>query len=245
MSEPRRFRDRDTMLGAAFRAADDDAPPASAKKALLVALGASTVAATTTTKATVVSSAAARVASAFAKAAFATKTVIATTVIVATGATATVAVENETRTSAPVATLATPRTIASTSFRIAMAPPPVPTTMTTATPVAPSTAAVVAPPPPRPTAVAPKPRVQEEIAELESVRIALTLGRAHDALSSLERYRVKHPTGVMTEEARVLEIEALAKSGDGVRARELGAAFLRERSASPLAPRVRRVVDAR
>ena len=59
---------------------------------------------------------------------------------------------------------------------------------------------------------------------------------------TLEHYRARFPMGVMEEEARVLEIEALARAGQSARARELGGQFLASRPASPLAERVRRVV---
>lgn len=89
-----------------------------------------------------------------------------------------------------------------------------------------------------------EPTVAEEIADLDRARKELAAGQPAKAVAILERHRARFPNGVMDEEASVLLIEALARAGEAERARSLGKAFLAARPASPLAARVRRIVDA-
>lgn len=142
---------------------------------------------------------------------------------------------------APVALAASAPAIVATNVRPTVQAPPEPT------PSAPRTAAPI--PTPEPILDAPAPpakpasAVGEEITMLDEARREMTAGRSSNALAVLGRYNTRFPHGVMSEEARVLEIEALARSGQSARARELGASFIASHPSSPLVSRVRRAVD--
>lgn len=147
--------------------------------------------------------------------------------------------------SAPITlgTSAPPAIVATTVRPTAQASPPAPA----APPAAPRTAAPI--PTPEPVLDAPAPpakpasAVGDEITMLDEARREMNAGRSANALAVLGRYSTRFPHGVMSEEARVLEIEALARSGQSARARELGASFIASHPSSPLVSRVRRAVD--
>jgi outer membrane protein assembly factor BamD (BamD/ComL family) len=82
----------------------------------------------------------------------------------------------------------------------------------------------------------------DEIAALDVARRALASGDASGALKALDDYRHKFPRGAMSFEASVLNIEALAKSGNMDAARALGHKFLAQNPNSPHAERVRRLI---
>ena len=62
--------------------------------------------------------------------------------------------------------------------------------------------------------------------------------RPSKALSLLERYRARHPHGMLLPEALAMRIEAIDRGGEHARARALARAFLTEYPNSPLAQRV-------
>ncbi len=142
---------------------------------------------------------------------------------------------------APVALAANAPAVATNVRPTAQASPPAPAAPSaprTAPPI-PSEPVLDAPAPPAKPASA----VGEEITMLDEARREMNAGRSANALAVLGRYDTRFPHGVMSEEARVLEIEALARSGQRARARELGASFIASHPSSPLVSRVRRAVD--
>jgi hypothetical protein len=88
-------------------------------------------------------------------------------------------------------------------------------------------------------ATAPGPgALRDEIALIDGARNALAGGAPAQALALLERYRARHPHGMLLPEALAMRIEAIDRSGDHARARTLARAFLAEYPNSPLAQRV-------
>jgi outer membrane protein assembly factor BamD (BamD/ComL family) len=77
---------------------------------------------------------------------------------------------------------------------------------------------------------------------LDEVRAAIRGGNAGRALSLLDAFDREFPGPVLGNEARVLRIEALARSGDMATARRLGEQYLRETPNGPLSGRVRAIV---
>ena len=65
-------------------------------------------------------------------------------------------------------------------------------------------------------------------------------GRAAEALNTLHEYRKQFPAGTLEQEASVLEIEALAKTRQSDRARQLGEKFLAAHPRSPFESRISR-----
>ena len=65
-----------------------------------------------------------------------------------------------------------------------------------------------------------------------------------EALAELEAYRRKFSGGALAQEAEVLRIESLARSGRDDQARQAATAFLRAHPDSPLAARVQTVLAA-
>jgi len=80
--------------------------------------------------------------------------------------------------------------------------------------------------------------LRDEIALIDGARAALAAGSSSQALSLLERYRARHPHGMLLPEALALRIEAIDRAGDHARARVLASAFLAQYPHSPLARRV-------
>jgi hypothetical protein len=78
----------------------------------------------------------------------------------------------------------------------------------------------------------------DEIALIDGARAALAAGSPAQALSLLERYRARHPRGMLLPEALAMRIEALDRGGDHARARALARAFLADYPKSPLAQRI-------
>ncbi len=81
-----------------------------------------------------------------------------------------------------------------------------------------------------------------QVALIDEARSLLGAGDAKSALSSISRYRVTYPTGAFRQEAFLLELEALAASGQKTRAIALGRSFLERYPNSPHAERVGRVL---
>ena len=108
---------------------------------------------------------------------------------------------------------------------------------------------VVAPssPPPAPSAerdsATPPAAValRDEIALIDGARAALAAGSPAEALTLLDRYRARHPHGMLLPEALAMRIEAIDRSGDHARARALAHSFLAQHPHSPLAPRLVRL----
>jgi len=80
--------------------------------------------------------------------------------------------------------------------------------------------------------------LRDEIALIDGARAALAAGSSNQALSLLERYRARHPHGMLLPEALAMRIEAIDRGGDHARARSLASAFLAQYPHSPLAQRV-------
>jgi outer membrane protein assembly factor BamD (BamD/ComL family) len=81
-----------------------------------------------------------------------------------------------------------------------------------------------------------------ELSALDSARSSLVAGDPSAALSALDAYSRKFPHGRLNLEAEVLRIDALAKSGQTVAARQRASAFIRRHPDSVLATRVRAFV---
>jgi hypothetical protein len=82
-----------------------------------------------------------------------------------------------------------------------------------------------------------------EIAGLEQVRAALDRGDAPRALQLLDAYDRAFPSSVLTDEATVLRVDALAQRGDGAGAAALSRRFLATNPASPHVSHLRRVIE--
>lgn len=80
--------------------------------------------------------------------------------------------------------------------------------------------------------------LRDEIALIDGARAALSAGSPGQALTLLERYRARHPRGMLLPEALAMRIEAIDRSGDHARAHALARAFLAAYPHSPLAQRV-------
>jgi hypothetical protein len=80
--------------------------------------------------------------------------------------------------------------------------------------------------------------LRDEIALIDGARAALAAGAPGQALSLLERYRARHPHGMLLPEALAMRIEAIDRGGEHARARALARAFLAGYPNSPLAQRV-------
>jgi outer membrane protein assembly factor BamD (BamD/ComL family) len=78
-----------------------------------------------------------------------------------------------------------------------------------------------------------------EVAALDRVREAIGHGDGTAALAGLERYRAAFPAGVLKQEAAVLQIEALWRTGARSEARARIDGFAREYPGSPHLERLR------
>lgn len=78
----------------------------------------------------------------------------------------------------------------------------------------------------------------EEVAALDQVRSALRGGDGADALDKLAGYDRKFPTKQLAQEATVLRIEALEKTGDHAGAQRVARTFLRANPKSSVASRI-------
>jgi hypothetical protein len=86
--------------------------------------------------------------------------------------------------------------------------------------------------------------LREEIRLLDQAREALRHEAPTRALERLGHYAVRFPRGSFRQEAMVLRIEALARSGERARARVMADRFLAEHPESPHADRVARSVSS-
>jgi len=111
---------------------------------------------------------------------------------------------------------------------------------------APANPPMAAPPPPLPAPSVERGRaaapaagtLHDEITLIDRARAALAAGSPAQALSLLERYRARHPHGMLLPEALAMRVEAIDRAGDHDRARALARAFLAQYPNSPLAQRV-------
>ena len=83
--------------------------------------------------------------------------------------------------------------------------------------------------------------LRDEISLIDGARAALGAGSPAEALALLDRYRARHPRGMLLPEALAMRIEAIDRSGDHERARALARSFVAEHPHSPLAPRLARL----
>jgi hypothetical protein len=248
----KRLKDDDGLAGALLRSADDDAPPPSSRRAIGIALGLSA--------APLGALPAAKASAAAVKAGLGLK-ITAVVAIVGTA----IGVHRVATRPVEIATplpAVQPAPAPSTQVRNviggkAPAPPPVvqpPVVIVESVPVhAPPppphravahVAAPVLPPPPPVEEPAPPP-LADEIAQLE---IALAAVRRHDALAALatlDTYDARFPAGRLAPEALAARVEATLAAGDHAHARELAAHFLDAHPTSPLARRVRALVEPR
>jgi hypothetical protein len=102
----------------------------------------------------------------------------------------------------------------------------------------PTASASAAPPPAKPAATT----LTEEVASLDAAREALASGNTARALAALDEHQRKFPGGMLSMEATVLRIEALAQRGDRAGAARLGQAFLDAHPQSPHAARIRSIL---
>jgi TolA-binding protein len=87
--------------------------------------------------------------------------------------------------------------------------------------------------------------LREEIRLLDQARAAVRAGSHARALKLLESYERRYPRGQFLQEAQVLRVEALGKSGNVQAAHALGKKFLAEHPDSPHVERVESVTGAR
>lgn len=150
-----------------------------------------------------------------------------------------------TTTTAVVATTATPVAVEVEQAAPAAPDRPVPPRLgpqpedpvTRVTPVLPTPEAVEATPSARP-------RVGEEIENLDRARAALQAGNATEAERVLGEYRRAFPRGAMGPEAAVLEVRVALARGDRERAAALARSFLVRHDGSPHAPRMRALLTS-
>jgi hypothetical protein len=98
-------------------------------------------------------------------------------------------------------------------------------------------------PPPNVTRPAPD-QLLSEVAELDKARSLLAARAPDRALAALDAYAERFPAGSLRLEATVLRIEALAKSGRNGQAAALAKQFLAMHAHTPLAYRVREILDS-
>ena len=83
------------------------------------------------------------------------------------------------------------------------------------------------------------PSLAEEVAALRIAKAALASGDAAESLRDLDAYRIRFPRGRLAQEASVVRIEALFKSGNQAAANAAADRFLNANPDSPYSARVR------
>ncbi|HYO95961.1 MAG TPA: hypothetical protein VER33_15690 [Polyangiaceae bacterium] len=86
--------------------------------------------------------------------------------------------------------------------------------------------------------------LRDEIRLLDRARAALESNEPRRALAELTRYRERFPGGAFQQEASVLRVEALSRSGQQARAASLAREFVSRHPDSPHVDRVRGVSSA-
>ncbi|MEP7050257.1 MAG: outer membrane protein assembly factor BamD [Pseudomonadota bacterium] len=88
----------------------------------------------------------------------------------------------------------------------------------------------------------PGPSLAEEVAVIRSAKQALAAGDAAQALHELHVYQAHFPGGRLAQEANIVRIEALLKSGNRAAADAAADRFLAAHPDSPYAPRVHTLI---
>jgi hypothetical protein len=86
------------------------------------------------------------------------------------------------------------------------------------------------------------PSLADEVAAIKSAKSALASGNAAQSLRELDAYRSHFPHGRLTQEASVVRIEALLKSGNQAAANAAADRFLAAHADSPYAARVHSLI---
>jgi hypothetical protein len=86
------------------------------------------------------------------------------------------------------------------------------------------------------------PSLADEVAAIKSAKAALASGNAADSLRQLDAYRVHFAHGRLSQEASVVRIEALLKSGNQTAAKAAADRFLAVHADSPYASRVHTLI---
>lgn len=86
--------------------------------------------------------------------------------------------------------------------------------------------------------------LQAELRSLDLARSAALEGRPREAVSLVDDYLAHRPNGVLSDEAEVIRLRALAAMGDTARVHRDGRDFLAKHPHSPHAARVRALIDA-
>ena len=86
------------------------------------------------------------------------------------------------------------------------------------------------------------PSLAEEVAAIKSAKAALASGNASQSLHELDSYRAHFPHGRLAQEANIVRIEALLKSGNVSAANALADRFLAANTGSPYAARVHTLI---
>jgi TolA-binding protein len=94
---------------------------------------------------------------------------------------------------------------------------------------------------PASNAKAPSNDLGEEMRLIDSARAHVSSGAAKKALSVLAAYDRRFPRGALRQEAAVMRVEALEKSGNDKRAAELAKKFVSEHPNSPHVERVQKL----
>jgi hypothetical protein len=86
------------------------------------------------------------------------------------------------------------------------------------------------------------PSLADEVLAIKSAKGALAAGNAAQSLRELDAYKVHFPHGRLAQEASVVRIEALLKSGNQAAANALADRFLAAHADSPYAARVHTLI---
>jgi hypothetical protein len=86
------------------------------------------------------------------------------------------------------------------------------------------------------------PSLNGEIAAIDAARAKLDRGDPRGCLAALDDYERRFPRPVLWQEATVMRIDALLRSGDQKRARSLADRFLAQNPKSPYSARIRSVL---
>lgn len=96
---------------------------------------------------------------------------------------------------------------------------------------------------PRGSNSAGNPGIQQEIALIDRARGAVAARQPAAAMAALDEHQRRFPGGVLTQEATLLRIETLLARGDKASAARLGRQFLDRYPRSPMAARVKTLID--
>jgi TolA-binding protein len=97
--------------------------------------------------------------------------------------------------------------------------------------------------PPRSSSSAGSLGIQEQIVLVDRARAAVAAQQPATALAALDEYQRRFPGGVLAQEATLLRIDALLARGDKASAARLGRQFLQRYPRSPMAARVKTLID--